>query len=174
MGISKTTIRAKTTLGSFDDVDKELLEMNKLQSQLDNCQATYQAQIEDMKEGLKKEATEIMDKMNHIAQNIHIFSLAHQNELDGRSKKLNHGKVGFKHSTTLSLPKNTEKVIEALKRYKRFDLIEVTEKVKKSFLKKEKDLAIEIGGSFIEKDNFRIELPEHIYDFEKKLKEVKE
>lgn len=174
MSISKTTIKAKTTLKSFDDVDAQLLELNKLQSKLDKCQATYQTKIEDLKKKMKKETGEVMDEMNRIAQDIHFFAQGHQDQLDGRSKKLCHGTIAFRLSTSLSLPKNTEPVIKALKRLKRFDLIEITEIVKRAELKKDEALVARVGGILVTKDNFRIELPDHTYDYDKKLKEIKE
>jgi hypothetical protein len=112
--------------------------------------------------------------MEEKAEQVYLFAVAHLKELDGRSKGLTHGKVAFHRSTELKLPRDETGVIDALKKLGKAACLEVVEKVKKIVLKQEAEEVIKaVGGKLVPKDNFRIELPEVVYDYDKKLKVVK-
>lgn len=56
-------------------------------------------------------------------------------ELKGKSREMDFGKVGFRMSTKLMLPKQVEKVIKTLKKYGMGDCITVKGKRKQGILK---------------------------------------
>lgn len=168
--MSKTRLKPQLGMNSWDEVNEGLQRLGELQGDKETREAVHNAGIEKAKAAMKAELDPIQDRMNDLAKDIYLYALGNQKTLIGRSKKLLHGLVAFHKSTVLSLPKD---VIEKLKAAGRDDLIQTKETVDKVGLKKCKALIQIIGAALKPKDSFRIELPEHKWDFDKKLKVVK-
>lgn len=171
------SIRKKTAalrLDAWEDVDQSLFELGERTREKTRIVDKYDKKIEELKKECAEKLDEILATMEEEAEQIYLFSVSHLKELDGRSKGLTHGKVAFHKSRELKLPRDESGVVEALKKLGKQTCIEVVEKVKKLMLKAEDEAVITAVGAKLEKkDNFRIELPEVVYDYDKKLKVVK-
>ena len=76
-------------------------------------------------------------------------------ELKGKSREMDFGKVGFRLSTKLMLPKQVEKVIKTLKKYGMGDCITVKESVNKDILKTyDEKTILSVGGTLKKEDTF--------------------
>jgi phage host-nuclease inhibitor protein Gam len=170
--IKKTTVALR--LEDWEAVDQSLYELGHRTRQKAKIVDRYDKKIEDLKRECAEALDEILATMDEEAEQIYLFTIAHLSELDGRSKTLTHGVVAFRKSTELKLPKKVDAVIAKLKSLGKHACIEVKEKIKKAVLKQEDPEVIKaVGGKLIQKDNFRIELPEVSYDYDKGLKVVK-
>lgn len=76
-------------------------------------------------------------------------------DLKGKSRELTFGRVGFRFSTKVSIPKNVEKLIKLLRKNEMDDCIIVKETVNKDVLRTydEKDI-IKVGASLKKEDTF--------------------
>ncbi len=166
-------IKVEPLMRGWDDVDRELKTLSDLSRNLNLAKARYEAQIEAVKERMKRETESIALEMDERAREIYLFALARREELQGRSKRLLHGAVAFRRSQSVKLPRDHKKVIEALKRLGRLECVDISEKIKKIELKKQDPAIVEaVGARIMERDNFRIELPELAFEYDKKLKAV--
>lgn len=174
MGKAAKKIRVNPRLGSWNQVDQALEELGNLTRQKTNITDRYDAEIEALKTRCQSELKTILDRMEAEGNQIYLYAVTHLDQLAGRSKVLTHGVIAFHKSTELSLPKDESGVIEALKALGKEAYIKVVEKVKKLALKEEPEEVIAaVGGRLIKKDNFRIEIPEQVYEYDRKLKVVK-
>jgi len=167
-------IRVKSTLGAWEDVDRELDRIGELTRARGSITDRYDAEIEKLKTRCRDEQSIILLELENRSQQIYLYAIEHLQPLEVRSKTLTHGVIGFHRSTELKLPKDLEDVIKKLKELGKGACIKITEKVKKLVLKDESEEVIEaVGGKLIPKDNFRIELPETVYEYDKKLRVVR-
>ena len=166
-------IKVEPAMTSWDDVDRELKALSDLSRNLTLAKARYEAQIEAVKARMKRETESILQDMDDRAREIYLYALSRRDDLRGRSKRLLHGAVAFRLSQSVKLPRDQKKVIEALKRLGKPECVDVSEKIKKLELKKQDPSILEaVGAKLVERDNFRIELPDCAFEFEKKLKAV--
>lgn len=173
----KTVKRIKTAVNSLKDwgeVDQSLLELGHLTREKQRITDRYDKKIEQLKAECSEALDGILAAMEEEFEKSHLFTVGHMEELDGRRKALTHGAVAFRKSTELKLPRDEAGVISALKKLGKEACIDVIEKVKKVLLRKEDEAVIAaVGGRLVEKDNFRVELPEVNYEYDQKLKVVK-
>ena len=175
MGKTAKKIRVNPRLESWGQVDYNLEVLGTLTRDKQSIIDRHDAEIEALKSRCQSELSAIRDEMENRANQVYLYAVAHLNELDGRSKPLTHGTVAFHKSTELKLPKDEVGVIAALKSLGKEFCIETIERVKKLILKKEDpEVIAAVGGKLVPKDNFRIDLPEVSYEYDHKLKTVKE
>lgn len=168
-----TALKIEPGISSWEEVDLELKSIAQTFRNLVQRRSHYQAKIERLKDSMKKEIDDFNRKMDRSAREIYLYTLTRMDELDGRSKKLLHGTVAFRRSVTLKIPRDQKMVIESLKKLGKYSCIETVDKIKKIELKKQDAAIIEaVGGKLVEKDNFRLELRDHIFEYDKKLKVV--
>lgn len=120
-------------LKSWDEVDATLKQISECENQLAILESSMNIQIDAIKE----------------------FVSENKGELKGKSRELTFGRVGFRFSTKVSLPKNVEKIIKLLRKNEMEDCIIVKETVNKDILKAydEKDI-IKVGASLKKEDTF--------------------
>lgn len=173
----KTVKRIKTAVNSLKDwgeVDQTLMEMGILTRGKQRITDKFDRKIEDLKAECSAALEGILAEMEEKFEQSHLFTVGHMEELDGRRKALTHGSVAFRKSTELKLPRDEAGVIAALKKLGKMACLDVIEKVKKVMLRKEDEAVIAaVGGRLVEKDNFRVELPEVNYEYDQKLRVVK-
>jgi Mu-like prophage host-nuclease inhibitor protein Gam len=112
--------------------------------QIDTIKLTYEEKINEYKKQIKQQ--ELMIKE---------FTTDQKDQLDGKTKDLTFGRVGFRKSTRLQLPKALDKVIAALRKKGMQDCIISKETVNKDILKQyDEQLILEVGGSLKVEDAF--------------------
>ncbi len=171
---SNKKIRVNPRLENWEQVDQALFELGNLTRRKQGYIDRYDAEIEALKTRCQGGLVELLEEMDDLGNQVYMYAVAHIQELEGRSKALTHGAVAFHRSTELRLPKDQSGVIAALKELGKDACLKIVEKVRKAVLKEEApEIIVAVGGKLVPKDNFRIELPEQVYEYDKKLKAVK-
>lgn len=146
-------------LQSWDDVNEALKAIGTANSAIAAIEAEMNGQIAETKAAAKArtKAHEEAKKLQEMM--IQQYVSAHKTELKGKSRRLAHGTVGFRFSTSLVLPKEVKPIIEALRKNGMMDCLNQTVTVNKDVLKTyAEEQIIEVGGSLRKTDTFWYEV----------------
>lgn len=140
--------------------DEYVRRVGALQMQRQELEATAQEQIDKVKDDLKKQVEGLDKKINLWVESLGAFAAERKSEFGAlRSKKLDHGKIGWHKSTSINIKKTTLGLIKKIfshRRQKQFILIK--ESVSKDALAKLKDEDLaKVGARREEKDVFFVE-----------------
>lgn len=126
---------SQTELQSWTDADRSMKKLAECALALDTIEAEMNMKINDAKEEAKKLAAPLQIVIAEQERLLQDFTEGHRAELDGKSKQLTFGQVGFRQTTSVSVPsKKLEKVLENLKKFGMENCIKVTESVNKNVL----------------------------------------
>lgn len=151
--------RVKTSvdeLKSWDEVDRALREIGECEIAIETLEADMNREINDAKAKAEKVAKPLKTAITVLEAQIKLFVEDNKNGLEGKSRDLNFGTVGFRRSTSISYSTaKTAEVLEALKERGMTDCIIVKESVNKDALKLHTDKEIEqVGAKRKIVDNF--------------------
>lgn len=128
------------SLKSWDEVNAALKLIRDNEIELELIEADMGKKIADIKK---------------LELQVKEFVTLNKAELKGKSREMDFGKVGFRMSTKLMLPKQVEKVIKTLKKYGMGDCITVKESVNKDILKTyDEKTILSVGGTLKKEDTF--------------------
>ena len=146
-------------LQSWDDVNASLKAIAQANNELQLINGSMNMQIDALKEASDKMALPYKEEIGKHELMIKEFVQANRSEMKGKSRKMIFGTVGFRMSTKLSLPKDSKKVIAALRKFGLTDCIVTKESVNKDILKThdEKDI-LKVGGVLKKEDTFYYEV----------------
>lgn len=147
---------SQTELQSWADADRSMKKLAECALALDTIEAEMNMKINDAKEEAKRLAAPLQIVIAEQERLLQDFTEGHRAELDGKSKQLTFGQVGFRQTTSVSVPsKKLEKVLENLKKFGMENCIKVTESVNKNVLATyaAKDIA-KVGASVKTTDKF--------------------
>lgn len=152
-----------SSLKSWEDVNDALRQIAEAQIALGDIEGIMQKQIVGAKKTAEEESKPYSDRIAKLEREIKDFVEDHRTDLGKtKSKALTFGEVGFRISTSVSLPKAKEKVDEIIRRLKArkmTDCIVVEEKVSKEALKKYgEDTVNAVGATWKQKDAFGYEV----------------
>lgn len=151
-----------SALKNWEDVDGALKEIAEAQLAIGDIEAELNRQINGAKAVAARESKPHHDRIAKLERDLKDFVEEHRSDL-GKSKTrtLNFGEVGFRLSTSVSIPKAKEKVAEIIRRLKArqmTDCIIVEEKISKDALKKYgEDTVNAVGATWKQKDAFGYE-----------------
>lgn len=151
-----------SALKNWEDVDGALKEIAEAQLAIGDIEAELNRQINGAKAVAAQESKLHYDRIAKLERDLKDFVEEHRSDL-GKSKTrtLNFGEVGFRLSTSVSIPKAKEKVAEIIRRLKArqmTDCIIVEEKISKDALKKYgEDTVNAVGATWKQKDAFGYE-----------------
>ncbi|MPM28220.1 hypothetical protein SDC9_74739 [bioreactor metagenome] len=150
-------------LKSWEDVDAALREIAEAELTLGDIEAEMNRQILGAKKVAEQQSKPHADRISKLEGDLKEFVTAHRDELGNvKTKPLNYGSVGFRLSTSVSLPKSKEKlneIIRKIKARKLKDCIVVEEKISKEALKKQgENIVIAVGAKWSQKDVFGYEV----------------
>lgn len=157
--MSKKSRNTEPALSAWDDVDKCLRDIGECELAMGELEAEMNIAINDAKEKAAKLAKPLQDNITRLESMIKEFVEDNKSEIEGKSKQLNFGKVGFRQSTSVSVPaKRLEAIIKNLKKFGMEDCIIIKETVNKEILVRynEKDIA-KVGASRKVEDKFWLE-----------------
>jgi phage host-nuclease inhibitor protein Gam len=146
-------------------VDGCLKDITERQRRVDAAKASAAAKITAINEKLEQEIGTDVALITRAETDIAAYTVAHQDQLTGRSKQLTHGVVRLRAVTELKpLTKWTwAKVLDRLKELKRMDLIRIKEEVNKEAIidaKMDPTKMETIGVRHVTSDSFSYELTE--------------
>lgn len=142
-------------LKTWEDVNQALRLIAEAQNEIAMVEAGMNVQIDTIKLTYEEKIREYKKQIKEQELRIKEFTTDKKDQLDGRTKDLTFGKVGFRKSTRLQLPKVLDKVIAALRKNGMQDCIICKETVNKDILKQyDEQLILEVGGSLKVEDAF--------------------
>lgn len=146
-------------LKSWEQVDQALREIAEANNELAMLHSAMNLQVDTLKKQFDEAAKHYHEKVKKNELLVKEFVSANREEMDGKSKKLTFGTVGFRMSTKLGLPKDLAKVIKNLKKYHMEKCITTKESVNKDVLRtyEEKDI-LKVGGRLQKEDAFFYDL----------------
>lgn len=161
--MARTRVIEAPTLKSWEDVNDALRQIAEAKIAVSEIESAMQKQILGAKKVAEQESKPYHDEVARLEREIKSFVTDHRDELGKvKSKALTFGEVGFRLSTSISLPRAKEKleeIIRKLKSRKMTDCIVVEEKVSKEALKKYgQDTVIAVGANWKQDDVFGYEL----------------
>ena len=151
------------SLHSWEDVNDALRQIAEAQIALGEIQSDMQKQILGAQKVAEEQSKPLNDNVAKLEREIKSFVTDHRDEM-GKTKSmvLTFGEVGFRLSTSVSLPRAKEKLEEIIRRLKSrqmTDCIVVEEKVGKEALKKYgEDTVNAVGATWKQSDVFGYEV----------------
>ena len=151
------------SLHSWEDVNDALRQIAEAQIALGEIQSDMQKQILGAQKVAEEQSKPLNDNVAKLEREIKSFVTDHRDEM-GKTKSvvLPFGEVGFRLSTSVSLPRAKEKLEEIIRRLKSrqmTDCIVVEEKVSKEALKKYgEDTVNAVGATWKQSDLFGYEV----------------
>ena len=151
------------SLHSWEDVNDALRQIAEAQIALGEIQSDMQKQILGAQKVAEEQSKPLNDNVAKLEREIKSFVTDHRDEM-GKTKSvvLTFGEVGFRLSTSVSLPRAKEKleeIIRSLKSRQMTDCIVVEEKVSKEALKKYgEDTVNAVGATWKQSDVFGYEV----------------
>jgi phage host-nuclease inhibitor protein Gam len=151
------------SLHSWEDVNDALRQIAEAQIALGEIQSDMQKQILGAQKVAEEQSKPLNDSVAKLEREIKSFVTDHRDEM-GKTKSvvLTFGEVGFRLSTSVSLPRAKEKLEEIIRRLKSrqmTDCIVVEEKVSKEALKKYgEDTVNAVGATWKQSDVFGYEV----------------
>ena len=151
------------SLHSWEDVNDALRQIAEAQIALGEIQSDMQKQILGAQKVAEEQSKPLNDNVAKLEREIKSFVTDHRDEM-GKTKSmvLTFGEVGFRLSTSVSLPRAKEKLEEIIRRLKSrqmTDCIVVEEKVSKEALKKYgEDTVNAVGATWKQSDVFGCEV----------------
>lgn len=151
------------SLHSWEDVNDALRQIAEAQIALGEIQSDMQKQILGAQKVAEEQSKPLNDNVAKLEREIKSFVTDHRYEM-GKTKSmvLTFGEVGFRLSTSVSLPRAKEKLEEIIRRLKSrqmTDCIVVEEKVSKEALKKYgEDTVNAVGATWKQSDVFGYEV----------------
>ena len=151
------------SLHSWEDVNDALRQIAEAQIALGEIQSDMQKQILGAQKVAEEQSKPLNDNVAKLEREIKSFVTDHRDEM-GKTKSvvLTFGEVGFRLSTSVTLPRAKEKLEEIIRRLKSrqmTDCIVVEEKVSKEALKKYgEDTVNAVGATWKQSDVFGYEV----------------
>lgn len=151
------------SLKSWEDVNDALRQIAEATIALGDIQSEMQKQIVGAQKAAEQQSKPHNDRISKLEHEIKEFVTEHRDEMGkAKSKTLTFGEVGFRLSTSISLPRAKEKLAEIVRRLKArqmTDCIVVKEEVSKDALKKYgEDTVNAVGATWKQKDVFGYDL----------------
>ena len=143
------------TIKNWEEVDEVMKKLLESQLEVEKIEADMNKQITEVKKKCEELARPYKDNIKKNELLLKEFVTVHKSELDGKSRKMNFGTVGFRLSTKVVLPKMIEAVLENLKKFGMHDCINTKETVNTEILKTySPDVILNIGGTLKTEDTF--------------------
>lgn len=151
------------SLHSWEDVNNALRQIAEATIALGDIQSEMQKQVVGAQMVAEQQSKPYNDRISALEREIKEFVTEHRDEMGKtKSKALTFGEVGFRLSTSISLPRAKEKleeIIRKLKARQMTDCIVVKEEVSKEALKKYgEDTVNAVGATWKQKDVFGYEV----------------
>lgn len=143
-------------LKNWDDVDMALRLKGECELGLDTIEADMNMRINDIKQESEKLAKPLKEKIKLLEGQIKEYAEENKTDIEGRTKNLTFGKVGFRLSSSVAVPtKKMSKIIDNLRKFGMENCIKITETVNKEILEtySDKDIA-KVGAARKVEDKF--------------------
>ena len=161
--MARKRVADEPRLKTWEDVNEALRQIAEAQIAANDIESDMQKQILGAQKIAEEQTRPYKDSIARLEREIKLFVTDHREDLGkGKSRTLTFGEVGFRLSTSVTLPRATEKLEEVIRRLKSrqmTDCILVEEKVSKEALKKYgEDTVNAVGATWKQSDVFGYEV----------------
>jgi len=157
--MEKTKTASEVT--DWREADRALLDLADCRRKAERARADAEETIACVKDDLEKETAGYRAREKELLAVLEAFARDHEDELDGRSKKLTHGTVGFRKTTKLALRCKVATVLQKLRARGLSDCIRVKETLNREALSAyDDDVLRAVGARRKREDRFYAETPE--------------
>lgn len=151
------------SLKSWEDVNDALRQIAEATIAIGDIESEMQKQVVGAQKAAEQQSKPFKDSIATLEREIKDFVTEHRDEMGkAKSKALTFGEVGFRLSTSISLPRAKEKLEEIIRRLKARQMLEcivVKEEISKEALKKYgEDVVNAVGATWKQKDVFGYDL----------------
>lgn len=146
----------KNGIKDWEEVNLCLKEFGECKITIESIEAEMNIKINDVKLEADKLSKPLKENIKKLEKQIEDFVDEHKFDIDGKTKELTFGKIGFRQVSKISIPnKKIEKIISNLKKFGMEQCIKITETINKDVLStySDKDIA-KIGASRKVEDKF--------------------
>lgn len=152
-----------TVLKDFNEVDNSLRKLCEIECAMGNINNDINVEINKIKERYVERLNELENERAFLTQQVSDFAENNKHEFsEKRSRELVFGTIGFRLSSSVSVPRakaKIESLIKSIKAYGFKDCIKYEEKVDKDALNELNDSElVKLGLTRKTTDNFRIDL----------------
>ena len=161
--MARKRVADEPRLKTWEDVNGALRQIAEAQIAANDIESDMQKQILGAKKIAEEQTRPYKDSIARLEREIKLFVTDHREDLGkGTSRTLTFGEVGFRLSTSVTLPRAKEKLEEVIRRLKSrqmTDCILVEEQVSKEALKKYgEDTVNAVGATWKQSDVFGYEV----------------
>ena len=158
--MARKKVTSDPVLRDWAAVDTALRDLKDCRHTLAEMSIDLDRRVDSLKDEYNRNAQPLQNRMKRLEADIKEFVDAHRAELDGKSRALVFGKVGYRSSSRLMLaPAKVAEAVAALKALGRKELIKTTETLDREALKKEPAEVLESIGAYIRtRDEFYYDL----------------
>ena len=160
--MARKKVTSEPILRDWAAVDAALRDLKECRHTLVEMGIDLDRHVDGLKDEYNRNAQPLQNRMKRLEADVKEFVDAHRAELDGKSRALVFGKVGYRSSSKLMLaPAKVAEAIAALKALGRKELIKTTETLDREALKKEPAEVLESIGAYIRtRDEFYYDIEE--------------
>lgn len=160
--MARKKVTSDPVLRDWAAVDTALRDLKECRHTLAEMGIDLDRRVDSLKDEYNRNAQPLQNRTKRLEADIKEFVDAHRAELDGKSRTLVFGKVGYRSSSRLMLaPSKVAEAIAALKAQGRRELIKTTETLDREALKKEPAEVLESIGAYIRtRDEFYYDIGE--------------
>lgn len=160
--MARKKVTSDPVLRDWAAVDTALRDLKECRHTLAEMGIDLDRRVDSLKDEYNRNAQPLQNRTKRLEADIKEFVDAHRAELDGKSRSLVFGKVGYRSSSRLMLaPAKVAEAIAALKVMGRKELIKTTETLDREALKKEPAEVLESIGAYIRtRDEFYYDIGE--------------
>lgn len=135
--MARKVVQTIPTLSSWEEVDAALREILLTQNQIDAKELALTERIAAAKEQLVVDSKPLRERIALLEKQIRDYTGFHRAELQGKSRQLNFGTVGYRSSSSVTVPADRlPEVIAALRCRHMEDCVVVKESVNKEALRR--------------------------------------
>lgn len=154
----KKVIKSESALVSWEQVDEALLNIGLLEREIEQRENELNEYLEELKKQTVAEVQPLLAQKTYLENQIKDFCLARRTEMDGKSRKLNFGTVGFRRSSRVVVAQ-VEECLARLQELGLWDCIRMKKSVDKARLKGLDELTIEkVGARLVVEEVFAYQL----------------
>ena len=148
--MARKKVTSDPVLRDWAAVDTALRDLKECRHTLAEMSIDLDRRVDSLKDEYNRNAQPVQNRTKRLEADIKEFVDAHRAELDGKSRALVFGKVGYRSSSRLMLaPAKVAEAVAALKALGRKELIKTTETLDREALKKEPAEVLESIGAYI-------------------------
>ncbi len=149
MAKRRKRIEDEERIKNWDDVDLTLKELAELEGKIEKLEVEMNDEISDLKLDYQDKFSPLLTKIKDLGKDLKKFVKANRGDLGAKkSRESIFGKVGFRKSTSITIPRGTEEaIVNALKARKMMSCIITKENVNRDVLVTCDDHIIEEVGA---------------------------